>query len=124
MPTTQKEVRSFARLCNFYAKLIHHFSDRTAPLTDLLRKYEPHEVTLMHACLEAFEALKLRLIPASCLVFPEIRSDAMSSIARDASTVEIGAILLQNLRGGLLQPVSYWARKLFPTQRGNTYSTY
>jgi hypothetical protein len=38
MPTTQKEVRIFAQFCNFYARFIHHFSDLTAPLTNLLRK--------------------------------------------------------------------------------------
>jgi hypothetical protein len=38
VPTTQKEVRSFVQYCNFYAKFIHHSSDLTAPLTDLLRK--------------------------------------------------------------------------------------
>jgi small nuclear ribonucleoprotein (snRNP)-like protein len=46
VPTTQKEVRSFVQLCNFYARLIHHFSDLTAPLTDLLRKSQPKKVTL------------------------------------------------------------------------------
>jgi hypothetical protein len=34
VPTTQKEVRSFVRFCNFYARFIHHVSDLTAPLTD------------------------------------------------------------------------------------------
>jgi DNA-binding LytR/AlgR family response regulator len=38
VPTTQKEIRSLVQFCNFYAKLIHHFSDLKAPLTDLLRK--------------------------------------------------------------------------------------
>jgi hypothetical protein len=38
VPTTQKEVRSFVQFCNFYARFIHHFSDLTASLTDLLRK--------------------------------------------------------------------------------------
>jgi hypothetical protein len=46
VPTTQKEVRSFVQFCNFYARFIHHFSDLTAPLTDLLRKSQPHKVTL------------------------------------------------------------------------------
>jgi hypothetical protein len=36
VPTTQKEVLSFVQFCNFYARFIHHFSDLTAPLTDLL----------------------------------------------------------------------------------------
>jgi hypothetical protein len=48
-PTTEKEVRSFVQFCNFYAKFIHHFSDRTAPLTDLLRKSQPHKVPLTQA---------------------------------------------------------------------------
>jgi hypothetical protein len=46
VPTTQKEVRSFVEFCNFYARFIHHFSELTAPLTDLLRKSQPHKVTL------------------------------------------------------------------------------
>jgi hypothetical protein len=36
--TTQKEVRSFVQFCNFYARFSHHFSDLTAPFTDLQRK--------------------------------------------------------------------------------------
>jgi hypothetical protein len=35
VPTTQMEVRNFVQ---FYARFIHHFSDLTAPLTDLLPK--------------------------------------------------------------------------------------
>jgi recombinational DNA repair protein (RecF pathway) len=38
VPTTQKEVRNFGKFCNFYARFTHHFSDLTAPLTDLLWK--------------------------------------------------------------------------------------
>jgi hypothetical protein len=39
--------------------------DLTALLTDLLRKSQPEMITLTHAYrLEAFETLKLRLIPA------------------------------------------------------------
>jgi hypothetical protein len=38
VPKTQKEVCSFVQFCNFYARFIHHFSDLTALLTDLLRK--------------------------------------------------------------------------------------
>jgi hypothetical protein len=106
VPTTQKEVRSFVQFCNFYATFIHHVSDLTAPLTDLLRKSQPQKVTLTPAFLEAFETLKLRLISAPCLILPEVSSDATFTVATDASTVGIAAILLQDLGGGL-QPVSY-----------------
>jgi hypothetical protein len=123
VPTTQKEVRSFVQFCNFYAKFIHHFSDLTAPLTDLLRKSQPQKVTLTPTCLEAFKTLKLRLISAPCPILPEVGSDATFTVATDASTMGIAAVLLQD-QGGGLQPVSYWAHKLNLAELGNTYSAY
>jgi hypothetical protein len=96
LPKTQKEVRSFVQFCNFYARFIHHFSDLRAPLTDLLRKSQPQKVTLTHVCLEAFETLKLRLISAPCLILPEVGSDATFTVATDASTLGIAAVLLQD----------------------------
>jgi hypothetical protein len=44
-------------------------------------------------------------------------------VATDASTVGIAAVLLQD-QGGGLQPVSYWAHKLNPAERSNTFSAY
>jgi hypothetical protein len=123
VPTTQKEVRSFVQFCNSYARFNHHFSDLTAPLADLLRKSQPHKVTLTLACLEAFETLKLRLISAPCLILPEVSYDATFTAATNASSVGIATVLLQD-QGGGLQPVSYWALKLISDERGNTYSAY
>jgi hypothetical protein len=123
VPTTQKEVRNLAQICNFYARFIHHFSEFTAPLTDLLRKSPPQRVTLTPASLEAFETLKLRLISAPCMILPEVCLGAMFTVATHASTVRIATVMLQD-QGGGLQPVSYWARKLNPAERGNTYSAY
>jgi hypothetical protein len=123
VPTTHKEVRSFVQFCNFYARFIHHFSDLTAPLTDLLRKSQPPKVTLTHACLEAFETLKLRFISALCLNLPEVSSDATLTVTTDASTMGVAAIMLQD-QGGGLQQVSYWVHKLNPAEHGNTYSAY
>jgi hypothetical protein len=118
VPTTQEEVRSFVQFCNVYATFIHHFSNLTAPL-----KSQPRKVALTLACLEAFETLKLKLIYAPCLILPEVGSDATFTVTIYASSVEIAAFLLQD-QGGGLQPFSCWARKLNPTKRGNTYSTY
>jgi hypothetical protein len=123
VPTAHKEVRSFVHFCNFYASFIHHFSDLTAPLTELLRKSQPQKVTLTPACSEAFETLKLRLISAPCLILPEVSSDAMFTVATYASTVGTATVMLQD-QGGGLQSVSYWARKLNRAERGNTSSTY
>jgi hypothetical protein len=90
---THKEVCSFVQFCNFYAKFIHHFSDLTAPLTDLLRKSQPQNVTMTPPCLEAFETLKLRLISAPCLILAEVSSDATFTVATIASTAGIAAIM-------------------------------
>jgi hypothetical protein len=79
--------------------------------------------TLTPACLQAFETFKLRFISAPCLTLPEVNSDATFTVARDASTMGIAAILLQD-QGGGLPLVSYWARELNPTERGNIYSAY
>jgi hypothetical protein len=46
----------------------------------------------------------------------------MFTVATNASTVGIAAIIFQD-QGGL-QSVSYSARTLNPTERGNTYNTY
>jgi hypothetical protein len=99
MPTLQKEVRSFLQFCNFYARFINHFSDLTALLTDLLRKSQPHKVTLTPAYLEAFETLKLRLISAPCLIHPEVNSDAKLTVATNASSVGIAAVMLLDQGG-------------------------
>jgi hypothetical protein len=119
----RKEIRSFVQLCNFYVKFIHYFSDRTALLTDLLRKSQPHKVTLTPACLKAFETFKLRFIFGPYAILLEVSSDAMCTVAAYASTLGIALFLLQD-RGEGLQPVSYWARKLNLAERGNTYSAY
>jgi hypothetical protein len=77
----------------------------------------------MHACLEAFETLKLRLISAPCLILPEVSSDATFTVATYASSMGIATVILQD-QGGGLQQVSYFARKLNPAESGNTDSAY
>jgi hypothetical protein len=105
-PTTQKEVRTSVQFCNFYARLTHHCSDLTAPLTDFLRNFKPKKITLTLACLEAFETVKLRLISAPCQILPEVNSDATLTVATTASTAGIAAVMLHD-QGRGLQPVSY-----------------
>jgi hypothetical protein len=121
--TTQKEVRSFVQLCNFSAKFIHYLTYLTPPLTDLLWKSQPLSITLTLACLEVFDAFKLRLISAPCMILPQVISDALYTVATNASKAGIAAIWLQD-QGGGLELVSYLARKLNLAERCNTYSAY
>jgi hypothetical protein len=115
---------SFCAILQIYAKFIYQpFSDLTALLTDFLRKSLPQKVTLTRACLEAFKTLKLRLISVVYPILSEVSLDATFTVAIDAPTVGIAAVMLQD-QGGGLQPVAYWARKLSSTERGNTYFAY
>jgi hypothetical protein len=123
VPTTEKAVSSVVQLCNFCAKFIHHFSNLTASLTNILRKSQPRKVTLTHGCLEAFETLNLRLISARYLILPEVCSDAMFIEDASASTMRIATVSWQD-HGRGLQPLSYSARKLNPAERGKIYSTH
>jgi hypothetical protein len=90
-PKAHREFYSFVHFFNSYAKfIIHHFvGDLSAPLTDLLRKSQPHRIVMTPTCLEAFETLKLRLISAPCLVLSEVSSGATFTLATCASAVGI-----------------------------------
>jgi hypothetical protein len=55
------------------------------------------------------------------VVLPEVISDAMFTVAANASKVVVAKLMLQD-QGGGLQLVSYLARKLNPAEGGNTYS--
>jgi hypothetical protein len=45
---------------------------------------------------EAFETFKLRLISAPCLIFPEVSSDAILTVATNALSMGIAAVPLQD----------------------------
>jgi hypothetical protein len=44
LPETHKQIKSFVSFCSFYRKFIHHFTDCSAPLTDLCQKSLPGRV--------------------------------------------------------------------------------
>jgi hypothetical protein len=68
----------------------------------------------MPACLGDFDTLKFRLISAPCLILSGVSSDAMFTVATDASTVGIAAYMWQVQGGGQMNSA----------ERGNTYSAF
>jgi hypothetical protein len=48
---------------------------------------------MMPTCMDAFEALELRLISAPCLVVPEVSSDSTFTVATNASSAGIAGLL-------------------------------
>jgi hypothetical protein len=61
VPKAQREVRSFVQICIFYTKFIRHLNDVSAPLADLLKKSEPHNIVTTYACMKVFETLKVSI---------------------------------------------------------------
>jgi hypothetical protein len=104
-------------MVGFYARFIHDFSGRTAPLHCLKRKGVPFRWGEEHQ--KAFEDLKQALCEAPVLQAPDFPKDFI--LVTDASNFAVSAVLHQRV-GGELAPISYYSRLLMPAER--RYSTY
>ena len=118
IPTSKSTLRSFIGLCSFYSRFIPHFSDLTAPLTDLLKKGVREPLVITDSCVDNFYKLLECLESAPILKFPCINKTFV--LRTDASGVGIGAMLLQ-YHDEVPHPISFVSRKLLP--RETNYST-
>ena len=107
-----KQVKSFVQLCSYYGKLIHHFSDCVAPLTDTCRTFLPANAIHIEAAKVAFETLKSCMTSALVLLIPKMEHETEFVFAIDASKVGIADMLSQEDTSRSLRPCDYWARKL------------
>ena len=111
LPTNVTEVRSFLGFANYCRRFIKDFAATAAPLTELTRASVPFPPQLSADAIASFDALKLALTSAPLLVLPSIGPDSEFALYTDASTIAIGAVLMQD-QGKGLQPVAYESRKL------------
>lgn len=97
MRKTHSEVLSFVQFYNFHPKFVHHFSDLTTPLTDLLRKSKLAIIVgWCPASKGAIETLRLRWISAPCRTITHVDIDVMFTVAREVSNVGLAAVLLHD----------------------------
>ena len=106
VPRPVTDVRSFTSFCSYYRKFVPAFSQVSAPLHDLTRKYARFHWTA--ECQRAFEELKHRLISAPILALPS--DEGCFSLDYDASYQAVGAILAQ-LQDGDERVVAYYSRR-------------
>ena len=107
-PSTQKGLRSFFSLANYYRRFIRDFSKIARPLSDLLKKGASQEWD--KPCHQAFEELKSKLSSPRVLKFPEF--DKPFEVHTNASDFAIGGVLMQDGR-----PIAYESKKLDGCQR-------
>ena len=120
-PTTQRKLREFLGLMNFYHRFIPGCADILYPPNELLStaKDGKKAITLNDKAVATFSDIKEALAKASLLVHP--KPDAPTSIIADASDVAVRAVLQQRI-GESWCPTAYFSRKLKPPK--TCYSTF
>jgi hypothetical protein len=92
-----------------YAKVV-------APLEKLLHKDTKYVWT--HECQEALDTLKERLVTASILIFPDWTK--IFHVHVDASSIALGAVLVQPEEDNIDHPVYFSSRKLSDSEKNYT----
>uniref|UniRef100_A0A803N8Q4 RNA-directed DNA polymerase n=1 Tax=Chenopodium quinoa TaxID=63459 RepID=A0A803N8Q4_CHEQI len=102
-PKLVPELRSFLGLANYYRKFIKGYSQKVAPLTDLLKKGQAWAWS--DKCEDAFNGLKLAISSKLVLKLPEF--DKSFEVHNDALGRAIGGVLVQDGH-----PIAFEGRKL------------
>ncbi|XP_033099549.1 uncharacterized protein LOC117103147 [Anneissia japonica] len=113
-PRTNKQLRSFLGLANYYRNFIPNFAAIAAPLTDKTRKGEPNKLIWERNQIVAFDALKCKLGTSPILHLPDL--NRMMILRTDASNIALGAMLLQEFDGHKF-PIAFISKKLNQAQR-------
>lgn len=113
MPKTQKDVRSFLGMCNYYRKFVKDYAKLSSPLNNLLRKDTKFHWT--EECQSSFETLKQSLISSPILAYPDLSKSFI--LTCDASSSAIGFVLGQLDSSGKEHVIAFGGRSLSPCER-------
>ena len=118
VPKTQKELRGFLGLCNYYRRFVQNYAKICVPLNALLkqevrRTFSSTDWT--EQCQTAFETLKSMLISPPILQFPDMNKEFV--LATDASGGALGYILGQVDEQGREYVISYGGRAIRPEEK-------
>ena len=120
-PESQRQLRKFLGMVIFYHRFIPHCAHTLAPLHDLANASRTRNAPLAwcDVSLSAFNDIKSSLADATLLVHPD--TNAPTSVAVDASSLALGAVL-QQYQNGQWCPLAFFSRKLSAPERN--YSTF
>jgi hypothetical protein len=115
-PSNLKELRRFLGFTNFYRRFIPNFSEVAMPLTSLTKGDAGELVDWKtDASFAAFEGLKALFVKEPLLRHFDFEKPRWVHV--DSSGFAIAAVLSQPDEKGILQPVSYYSRKLTDRER-------
>ena len=119
-PTSQRKLREFLGLINFYHRFIPHCADILKPLHNLLTTTKRKKA--LHwddNALQAFNNIKEAMAETSLLSYP--KPDAPTNIMTDASNNAVGAVL-QQFVDDAWKPIAFFSKTLKPQE--TKYSTF
>ena len=119
-PNTQRKLREFLGLINFYHRFIPHCADIVRPLHTLLATTKTKQpLAWDDNNLKAFNDIKQAIVYASLLSYPT--PDAPTNIMTDASNTAVGAVLQQFINN-TWRPIAFFSKTLKPQE--TRYSTF
>ena len=122
LPSTQRKLREFLGLINFYHRFLPQGAALLQPLNDLLADpaaKEKKKLTWIDTTRAAFNTTKQALAEATLLTNPS--PNAPTNIVTDASNIAVGGVLQQYIDNEW-RPLAYFSKKLKPAEM--RYSTF
>ena len=121
LPDTQRKLRRFLGLVNFYHRFISNGATLLQPLYMLLKqtKRPSDSPAWTDETTTVFETIKQALANATFLIHPV--TNAPTNIMTDASDIAVGGVLQQYINGQWC-PLSFFSKALKPAE--TRYSTY
>ena len=121
-PNTQRQLKEFLGMINYYNRFIPKCSLLLQPLYNIIRPAKRGQSITLNwnpAADNAFEAAKTALAQVTMLCFPS--PDAETSISTDASSIGTGGVLQQRMDGAW-KPIAFFSKKLSKAEKN--YSTF
>ena len=120
-PTSQRQLREFIGLVNFYRRFLPSCAAIMHPLNQLLThpKDKSAHIEWTEEALSAFSKTKEALADATLLTHPKL--NAPTCLMTDASDNAVGAALQQYI-GSSWQPIAFFSKKMKPAE--TRYSTF
>src|SRR5678816_3671622 len=116
LPQTQKQLRQYLGMVNFYHRFLRSASELLRPLTALITQKKRGSAIILDwtdEARKAFDASKEALAAATLLVHPQ--DSAPTRIQVDASNFAVGGVLQQYLNN-VWSPLAFFSRKLQPAE--------